>query len=180
MSEYTLRMDKPADLARKLSRERARFNDAVRSGNEDLASDQLFNFAITAWHVVDWIWKTDPSIIVGWSGTKFIDFQTELKTRCRGLALCQDLANGSKHFTITKYAPTAVRAEKQTIRHGGGIGQSIGSPIGQPIGESISGGWTEECYVVELQAGERVKLQQVMTDVIQFWVQTLGTDQASN
>ncbi|HEY3776893.1 MAG TPA: hypothetical protein VGL35_02420 [Rhizomicrobium sp.] len=77
-------------------REELRFNSAYHA----------FNFAVTAWHLIDWVWHgTDDS------GRKYISEYfggIELKRRgqlfeaiaekYRAIHICGQIANGSKHF----------------------------------------------------------------------------------
>ena len=52
MTDYAFALGTPADLLEKLSREIERFRQ-----DEQNQSDHAFNFAVTAWHITDWVYK---------------------------------------------------------------------------------------------------------------------------
>jgi hypothetical protein len=54
--------------------------------------DWVFDFAVTAWHLVDWIAIE--------TGARLADTQQRLKTKCPELAVCEQLCNGAKHLEL--------------------------------------------------------------------------------
>lgn len=52
--------------------------------------DWVFDVAVTAWHLVDWVAKE--------RGTTLRSTQNGLKTKCPALAVCEQVCNGAKHF----------------------------------------------------------------------------------
>ena len=93
---HTFRMHIVADVFRKLYRERRRFENA--DGSRQDQTDAVINFAITAWHLSEWVWrqygaKLRDQIPVQAAG----DFQRYLKENCRHLAVCDVIANAAKH-----------------------------------------------------------------------------------
>jgi len=58
--------------------------------------DWVFDFAVTAWHLVDWLsTETNP-------GLKSVvrDTQERLKARCPELFVCEQVCNGAKHLVL--------------------------------------------------------------------------------
>jgi hypothetical protein len=82
-----------------------------------------FNFAVTAWHLADWSWKAAGAeqrahileclnIKRGSHDHKdFGDFQAAVRDRSRAIHICQQVANGSKHMTVTRHPDPDVQAE---------------------------------------------------------------------
>ena len=54
MTDYSFALRSPADLLEKLKRELERLQQ-----DETYQSDHAFNFAVTAWHMTDWV-HNDP------------------------------------------------------------------------------------------------------------------------
>lgn len=52
-----------------------------------------FNAAVTAWHLTDWVWKAYHS-----EECTLREFQQHIRQKSIELAVCDQLANGSKHF----------------------------------------------------------------------------------
>jgi hypothetical protein len=89
----------PRDLYEKLKRDATKLDTQV-------SADDLFNFAVTAWHMQDWIRegpaKSSPAIEAD-------------RTKLRGnkyVQMCRDIANASKHFTLT-YIPTVSSVSRE-------------------------------------------------------------------
>jgi hypothetical protein len=53
--------------------------------------DWVFDFAVTAWHLVDWVAR-DPKAVQA--------EQQRLKNRCPELAVCEQVCNGAKHLIL--------------------------------------------------------------------------------
>jgi hypothetical protein len=77
---------------------------------------QMFNCAVTAWHVTDWLWQDiSPELRGKLSNTKgeplnkFEDFQKYVREACPALKLCQQVANGSKHTVLKRKISAVVR-----------------------------------------------------------------------
>lgn len=81
----------------KLYREKERFEKAAKG--EDLREqiDAAINFAITAWHITDWIWKSHKAALTEHYGECKRGFQRKIKEECPDLAVCDVIANAAKH-----------------------------------------------------------------------------------
>lgn len=100
-----LGLEHPSDLLAKLDWELDQFNEPNLE-DEMLSSYRAFNCAVTAWSICDWVWNAgspelkaalraaspNPSA----SGSEIL--AALLRSECRPLAICQQLANGAKHF----------------------------------------------------------------------------------
>jgi hypothetical protein len=87
------------DLFEKLKRDA----DALRAG---VASDGLFNFVVTGYHLCEWVAK-DPSLSTAAKAEAEVFRDEEV------IQVCRDLANASKHWTITYYTPSVDTAESR-------------------------------------------------------------------
>jgi hypothetical protein len=87
------------DIFRKLHREKLRFERA--ESDREAMSDQVdaaINFAITAWHMTDWVWVQHEDKLRDYfhvNGSR--EFQDEMRRQCPGLAVCDVIANAAKH-----------------------------------------------------------------------------------
>jgi hypothetical protein len=58
---------------------------------------RAFNTAVTAWHLVDWVWSDLARSSNGRGGKAQRAFQDRCRTACPGLKLCEAITNASKH-----------------------------------------------------------------------------------
>ncbi|SRR6266487_708322 len=140
----TYGMKTPRDMLAKLQRERARLDNEV-------SGDNLFNFVVTAYHIIDWI-KNDPSV------------PTPVKTDVQSMysntyvAVCRDLANASKHFALDKNYKGSVTAKTSAT---GGYGVGRYGKGGYGIGE--------QSIVVVLTDGQRFDALELAQKVLDAW-----------
>jgi hypothetical protein len=101
-----LGLDSPPDLLAKLHWEIVQLGLPI--DQEAVASYRAFNCAVTAWSICDWVWNAtsadlrkrllaespDPK------GRNAEPLASLLRQQSRELAICQQLANGSKHFNL--------------------------------------------------------------------------------
>jgi len=120
----------PRDMLAKLHTEHARLRTKVSSGD-------LMNFAITGYHMIEWIKKNSsaPAIVKG---------DLEGMYRNADIGVCRDIANESKHFELRKDYGDRV-TDKVSAIGGYGIGRFGAGDYG--VGE--------EAIVVVLLDGSR-------------------------
>jgi hypothetical protein len=93
-------------MRNKLQRERKRIDDAA--GDREHLSDHGVNFAVTAWHLTDWVWrdigerydllsKIAKHAGVSPSKVEKPDLDRYLCAQCPQLMYCQAIATASKH-----------------------------------------------------------------------------------
>lgn len=127
-----------------------------------------FNCAVTAWHLVDWVWATAPDyacddisrLLVHRPGLR--GFKTALVRKHRALRICQQIANGSKHMTLENPDPT-VRA--QTLwEYVAPIADRMRA--GEPLGRY-------DCHLIIWDNGVERKAIDVFEEVMRCWVDLL-------
>jgi hypothetical protein len=112
-----LGLNSPTDLLAKLHWEIKQLGLTVNEEEEAVASYRAFNCAVTAWSICDWAWNAaapdlrerfraespNPNA----NGSE--PLASLLRDQSRELAICQQLANGSKHFILRpKYNDGAI------------------------------------------------------------------------
>ena len=101
----------------------------------DIAACQYhaFNCAVTAWHASDWLWqdlssspelKTKLQEKIQQPLKTLNDFQDYVRFDCGALRLCHQIANGSKHFLVTRNPDSTISAVISD-----GKGYDYGNPI---------------------------------------------------
>ncbi len=87
------------DIFRKLHREKQRFEKAApdNEGRNDQV-DAAINFAITAWHMTDWVWERQKDALGKCLDVNCLrEFQDKIRQQCPDLAVCDVIANAAKH-----------------------------------------------------------------------------------
>jgi hypothetical protein len=82
----------PRDLLSKLLWEIECLADP--SSSLEIESYRCFNAAVTAWHLTDWVWQAHHQNEYG----TVAKFQEWVRRQSKELGICDQLANGSKHF----------------------------------------------------------------------------------
>jgi hypothetical protein len=122
------------DVFAKVYREKRRFEKAGsdNEGRKDQV-DAAVNFAITAWHMTDWVWQRQQHELCEHFGVRCLrEFQDEMRRRCPDLAVCDVIANAAKHGGAAHKKPD--RPEIETVL------------VAQPVADGTAG---VELYVVE-------------------------------
>ncbi len=98
-SGHVFRMRSVHDIFRKLGNEKRRFEKAEWKGEGRADQmDAAINFAITAWHVTDWVWGQHEYALCEYFGVRNKwEFQGEIRRSCSDLAVCDVIANAAKH-----------------------------------------------------------------------------------
>ena len=118
-SGHVFRMRSVQDIFGKLYREKQRFEKAGsdNEGREDQV-DASVNFAITAWHLTDWVWHRREHEMRECLGVKCLrEFQDELRRRCVDLAVCDVIANAAKHGEPLRPMPHRPEIETVLVAH---------------------------------------------------------------
>src|SRR2546425_10092210 len=97
----------PRDMLAKLHTEHSRLKTTVTSGD-------LMNFAITGYHLIEWI-KKNPSTAAT------VKSDLEAMYRNPDIGVCRDIANESKHFALKNDYEDRV-ADKTSAISGYGVG----------------------------------------------------------
>lgn len=118
---------------------------------EPLCSMKAVVCAMLAWHLADWIY-CDYSAISD-SFREPSDFRRYLKSQCGSLSYMQDITNGTKHRSITKYTPAISGTEK----HSGAFSSDF------------SKGFDISCLRIALADGTLVYFDEEIQKVRDFW-----------
>ena len=166
----------PHHVLGKLHWEMENLQEHLRSSKNELfghlhASYMAFNFAVTAWHLCDWIWHSwakeeqkqvmanlDPKVQAT-SG----NFLGTMSQRCRELRICQQIANGSKHMKYERADDTIKAALKWKY---------IAREARNSRGEELPGSFVYSLLVVDNDR-QRDAIE-VFQTVLQFWNQQLA------
>ena len=111
-------IDNPEALFRKLERSFYR-----REAYGDNPIDWVFDVAVTAWHLVDWVARERS----GHQAPAVQATQDQLKARCAELAVCEQVCNGAKHFILgnPKLAPFSVAGDVRATDDRIGISRDV-------------------------------------------------------
>ena len=120
----------PEQLMIKLDWEIDNLKNAIRdqddrARNIDTASYHAFNAAVSAWHIADWMWNSlsreKQAVLAMQMGFKFTDdkysikeFQNALVQKSQAIAICSDVANGSKHLDTHKNSRVNAKVDLQS------------------------------------------------------------------
>ncbi len=104
MVSYSFSIQNAVDLLRALN---AAVDDYLTA---PLSSGKAVICAMFSWHLVDWIHQEYPAVAM--SFLTLTDYQSHLKSQCESLPYMQDITNGTKHRTITRYTPAVKKAEE--------------------------------------------------------------------
>ncbi len=132
----------PQDILDKVHRDADLLDDEV-------TSDRLFNFVVTAYSLIDWISESRLASCSQKDAAQSFRESQPLK-------ICGDIANASKHFVLKRRKP---------------ITSSAVSIQGWGCGRYGKGGWGvgEEQIEIVLNDGTRISGQQFVQDVLSVW-----------
>lgn len=166
-SGHAFRMRSAHDIFRKLHREKSRLEKA-ESDREGLADqvDAAVNFAITAWHMIDWVWQRREHEFRECLGVKcFREFQDEMRRQCRGLAVCDVIANAAKHGGTAHERED--RPEIETVL----VADAV---PGGPAGVELTAKLAERQWSLEIKVnGTREDLLALFNRVFLFWYKVI-------
>jgi hypothetical protein len=138
---YSGTIQNATDFYRKLLQE----GDALQ---QTITSRHLMNFAMTAYHLREWI--------TNGAYTQTAKDSTGNLFNHAAYVACRDIANGSKHFTITRYVPDTDKVE---AKQGYGHGRYCHGPYG--VGE--------ESIIIEMTDRTQWNALDFKNDVIDLW-----------
>jgi hypothetical protein len=107
----TFGLENCQDLLRKLEWEVEQLKVA-KPGDPDAIAFGVFNGAVTAWHLTDWVWQDMPvEFKAQCQWTKPAEFQNYCRDRCRALHVCRQIATASKHSEVMLHPDPTVITE---------------------------------------------------------------------
>ena len=120
------------------------------------SSRHAINCALTAWHLIDWIYHNDHELSKKYSELK--EFQQELKSLCPSLQIMHDIANGSKHNSLKWHKPII----KETRLYKGSFSNDFSRDF------DISS------LDIELTDGTKIYFEDEIKNVVDFWTKYLN------
>jgi len=160
MTDYSFALRSPADLLEKLKREFKRLQE-----DETYQSDHAFNFAVTAWHMTDWIYddarQRDPANPKPFGYKRKGNFQQFVRSDRVALNICYELASGSKHFELPPEKKKKVRETDTSIVGGASLGVFM-------LGYDRLAGTVLK---IRLTSEESVRAEDVFADAMAYWTE---------
>jgi len=160
----------PIELLRKAEEDGAKLVDAVQQQDKVKARAALFNFAVTTYHVWDWVKASRPDLAR--------KGKHPLATYV-SLAACRDLANASKHAIITvtrgpykKHPPivqdvavSAVASWPPDVSHDTTVAYML---VGQ---QTPATRWRLK---IQLATGRRLAIEDLVSEALAAWKDYFG------
>jgi len=174
VSKYGFKLKAPRDLLEKLRREHDRFLTASdhRSPDHRMQSDHAFNFVITAWHLVDWLWnsasKSTPTSHRLMGCKSFEELHAAVRTQSPALQVCYELCLGAKHFLLHKNREKSVKAAAAVVMEDSGVTRSPARAVAQAVTRSPAGCFEEQLFVT-MSDGKVVPAAEIFSQVLSFW-----------
>jgi hypothetical protein len=112
----------PRDILAKLEHNYAELETAVFAQDEARIGHALFDFAVSAYHMKDWLIKHRPR---SYTSKQVEDYVTSSVA----LASCRDICNEGKHGRITQYNPTTADVTASVAVIAGVTESPTGTPV---------------------------------------------------
>jgi len=122
------------------------------------SSRVALNCAMTAWHLTEWIYNEYNSQLISNYST-LTAFQIDIKRQCPSLQIMHDIANGTKHYLLTRHRPII----KDTTLHQGAFSSDFSRDF------DIS------TLDIELNDGTKIYFEDEIETSINFWIQYLNS-----
>lgn len=163
------------DLLQKLKREMSRIRS---SRDRDELADFGFNFAITAWHMTDWVWAdlkgaySVKAALAKEAGIQTHEFEFEqfrnlMCEKSKELNYCRLIATTSKHVGVDRWP---VDPENFTATGSASVRYSV--PAGAPLARSPLAGSRGGKWVLKINVnGHRTRANEIFEKVLDFWTQ---------
>lgn len=129
-----------------------------------VAAYHAFNCAVTAWHMVDWVWmscdengRAELAAAMDMPRRDLGAFQHAVR-RDRALNCCRDIATGSKHKNVDRRPDPDVRAALEwSVEHA-----TVESPVDEPLARYRAN------LVVHDRSGARPAVE-VFEEALEYW-----------
>lgn len=95
------------DLFSKVYRDKDKLYESVSSQDHERIADAVFNFAVTAYHVKDWLKQEATTLVPEDVEDDVEDYVEDYVKNKKVLSICADLCNGSKHRVLKSPRSTA-------------------------------------------------------------------------
>ena len=179
MPAQSFALTTPEDLLEKLEREFDRFLRASQPDSDDHThqSDYAFNFCVTAYHMIDWVWEYEHrvnGVNRPYGHSNRYELAEEVCDDHEAVAVCRDIANGSKHFATDPDRDSRLQSTEVRLTNNSGMGAPGDTPFGPPGLRSFAGtGVLREELWINLEDGDQRKAESVFKEALSFWQQFL-------
>ncbi len=149
MAKLSFDIKNSGDLLKKLQDDH---NDFLQ---DPTSSRIALNCAMTAWHLVDWVfneYKLSGLVSKNAKRDALRQFQEELKAQCSELQIMNDIADGTKHCEIDRKHDT-----QSTNLHEGSFSNDFSRDF------DIS------CLLIQMDNGSEVYFEDSIESVMSFW-----------
>ncbi|MFC2138619.1 hypothetical protein ACFLTE_10620 [Bacteroidota bacterium] len=150
MSDFSFNIKNSKDFFAKLL---ADYDDY--KANKTISRTAL-NCAMTAWHLIDWIYYEFGYNTSG-QFNKISDFQEFFKLKCPSMQIMHDLTNGTKHYLLTRHQPKI----KKTDLHKGSYSNDY------------SRDYDISTLNIEMNDGVKKYFEDEIEIVVNFWIEYL-------
>ena len=124
--------------------------------SDTTSSRVALNCAMTAWHLTEWTYNEFNQSLCNHFATLTL-YQQDLKRQCSSLQIMHDLANGTKHYLLTRHRPIV----KETNLYEGTFDKTFDRTF------DVSN------LEIELNNGTKIYFEDEIKNVINFWKQHL-------
>jgi len=141
------------DLLNKLRRDQSRLLTALSANDEEAIGDALFDFAVTGHSIKDWAKKAAALQSSSVDVEAFVHGHVPLQA-------CRDIANSSKHHSITQYVVATARVYASC------------NAVFPTSGESTTGvehGFVPIKIKIVMTDGIKLEIRQFSDDVVSVW-----------
>ncbi|KPX55570.1 hypothetical protein LCH33_002834 [Pseudomonas amygdali] len=160
-------LETPLHLLMKLKWGINRFNECVEINEPGQqffpAVYYAFDCGVTAWSMVDWVWKYHNSEIVKRFGPKRNDFAEWVRQSSDHLRICYQLATSAKHRGVDNFADHGLRTGVEWLPE---EPFSAGSTAGSPMVR-------HRYYFSMDDSGTKRQVGEVLEGAYLFWCQEL-------
>jgi hypothetical protein len=178
MARHSYNLRTPVHLLEKISRDLIRFHKSADPSSRDYRyqSDHAMNFVISAWHMIEWLYRSDSIDIPKVSACKtFEEFRDLVLQECPDLKICRELANGAKHFVLREnddYVVSSTAKVPSVVK----ILRSAFNPAESRIFVvRKSDGSPPASLIIELTNGKHKRALSVFEGVLDYWDQLIGS-----
>jgi hypothetical protein len=155
----------PAAILAKARRDRDALKDAVASDHEDRVRDELFDFSVTAYHVLDWVKANHPNL------------EREvyaLLNSTPSLQACRDIANAHKHAALDlasrayRTFPPVVEALDYSLGPTATVSAFSGSDFDVKRPSTVEAP-LQQYLKASLATGHRLRIERMTDEAIAAW-----------
>lgn len=144
MPELSFDIKSSKDFYKKL------LDDYAEYKKDRVSSGKALNCAMVSWHLSEWIANEENP---GATDREIKNRVNDFILKCPSLSIMKDIANGTKHFNITKYKP---EVDKTHLHHG-------------DFNQDFSRDFNISSLIITMKDGEKKYFEDEIETVVNFW-----------